>query len=337
MKMHTSQVILAGDIGGTKTLLQLAEIQGSRPRILHSQRFVSAEFAEFNHLLGAFMQHIQKQIGTLPIASACFGIAGPVTGSRAQVTNLPWLLNTADIEKQFGIARVTLINDFTAVGYSIDVLEHNDLVCLQQGEAVPQATRAVIGAGTGLGEGFLVWQNGAYVPMPSEGGHVDFAPQNEAQIGLLKFLQHRHGHVSYERIVSGSGLVAIYEYLVSTQKYSANSALINSEDAAASIADAALQQRDVVAVEALKMFVNIYGAQAGNLALTTLSRGGVYIAGGIAPKILSFMQQGEFLKAFQAKGRFTELMQKIPVHVIVNADAGLIGARRVAVDAIKRA
>lgn len=332
--------IIAGDIGGTKTLLQLAEIQGGRHRILHSQRFVSAEYAQFNQVLAAFMQQIPKHIGAVPVAAACFGIAGPVTGQTAQVTNLPWQINAADLETQFGIGTVSLINDFTAIGYSIEVLQPNDLVCLQQGEAVPQATRAVIGAGTGLGEGLLVWQNGTYIPLPSEGGHVDFAPQDEEQIGLLKFLQQRHGHVSYERIVSGSGLLAIFEYLLSTKKFTASAelqqALRNSSDAAASITEAAMAQRDAAARAALDMFIKIYGAQAGNLALTTLARGGVYIAGGIAPKILDVIKQGEFVRAFCDKGRFKELMQRIPLHVVVNADAGLIGARRVAGDVIKK-
>ncbi|MDQ1363132.1 MAG: glucokinase, partial [Pseudomonadota bacterium] len=258
--------------------------------------------------------------------------AGPVSHRTAQVTNLPWSINADSLQQQFNIAHVELINDFAAIGYGIDCLQQQDFVDLQAGHALDKATRVVIGAGTGLGEGYLVWQDGGYVPLPSEGGHADFAPASEVQMNLLGYLQARFGHVSYERVVSGMGLVNIYDFLACNQPASIKlqQALLDGDDPAAIIAEFAMEKNEAVAVQALDIFIECYGAQAGNLALTCLARGGVYIAGGIAPKIMQRMQQGDFMRAFCNKGRFASLMQALPVKVIMNPEVGLHGAIRVA-------
>lgn len=336
MVVNMNKLILAGDIGGTKTLLHLLITDGKQYKSVYSQRYVSAEYANFESLLDAFLQAAQSEINNQKICTMCLGIAGPVQHRHAQITNLPWQIDADVLEQTFGIAQVRLINDFMAVGYGIDMLSQGDLYCLQTGAVEDKAARVVIGAGTGLGQGYLVWQNGKYVPQPSEGSHVDFAPTNLVQIELLKYLQVKYGHVSYERVASGSGLINIYEFLASTQVATAamEHALQTAEDKAAIISTYAVQQKDMLAEQALDIFIETYGAQAGNLALTCLARGGVYIAGGIAPKIIQRMARGDFMRAFRAKGRFSTLMESMPVYVITNAEVGLQGAIRLAMQTI---
>lgn len=318
--------ILAADIGGTKTLLQITEISATGASTIHERRYPSEEYAD---PLPIFLDFLQDQG---PIDAACLGVAGPVQSGPskdvARVTNLPWRLDSAALAEALRIPRVRLINDFQAVGYAIDALTEKDLVVLQAGEERRHGVRAVIGAGTGLGEGYLVWQTDHYEVMASEGGHVEFAPQDDLQAGLLDYLRGLYGHVSYERVLSGPGLVSIYDFLRTRNPEAESPELkqaMGSDDPAAAISEFAWRKDDL-AQQALTMFVNIYGAQAGNLALTLLAHGGVYVAGGIAPKIIDFLDSGHFLNAFNGKGRMEPLMRKMPVKVILNPHAGLIGA-----------
>ena len=297
-------LILAGDIGGTKTLLLLAHADALRP--VKEERFENRDHPDFSAILARFLGHQRP-------ASACFAVAGPVSGNRADMTNLPWTLDGHALTVELGFP-VRLINDFEAVGYGIDALAESDLETLQAGEPQPQGVRAVLGAGTGLGEGFMVWQGDGYQVFPSEGSHADFAPADERQEGLLHYLREKYGHVSWERVVSGPGLADIYAYLG------------GGEAEPAVIAEAALAGSDGAAAGALDIFVSGYGAEAGNLALKLLPKGGLYVAGGIAPKILTKMKSGGFMGAFLAKGRFGSLLATIPVHVVKNPNVGLLGA-----------
>lgn len=326
------KTVLAGDIGGTKTLLQLAEICGDGRRVLLEKRFSSAAYVSLNSIVREFLTGLPP----IAIQGACFGVAGPVEAGQANITNLPWQIAASSIADEFGISQVRLINDFQAVAYGVDALSGDDFCTLQAGEAFSTGVRAVIGAGTGLGEGYMVWQSGLdqYQAMPSEGSHADFAPADAIQARLLDFLAASYGHVSYERVVSGPGLVNIYTFLRDGEKMATESPALRDamleEDPAAAISRFALEGPDALASQALEMFVSVYGAEAGNLALKVLARGGVYLAGGIAPKILPKLREGSFLRAFAAKGRFAELMATIPVHVILNPKVGLLGAVLVA-------
>ena len=318
--------VLAGDIGGTKTLLQIADFDRDRYRVLAQQRYENSAYANFSDIVHDFIAQAQQPA----IRAACFGIAGPViataTGEHVKLTNLPWILDSDRLARDFAIPKVRLINDFQAAGYGMEALTPADLVPLQRGTPEPQGVRALIGAGTGLGQGLLFWRNGRYEAHSTEGGHVDFAPTDDLQIELLQFLRREHPHVSYERVVSGRGLVNIFEFLrTRCGAACATDVEPDVDDRAAAIANAALSSNDPLASQALDMFVDIYGAQAGNLALTTLSTGGVYIAGGIAPKILPRLTDGRFMRAFRNKGRMSALVATIPVYVVTNQAVGLMG------------
>ncbi|BAN35117.1 glucokinase [Sulfuricella denitrificans skB26] len=326
--MNTSikKTLLAGDIGGTKTLLQIFESGGG---VLAERRFDSASYASLNQIIAGLL----SDFPSLPLAAACFGVAGPVEGGKSNITNLPWQIDEASIAMEFKIPQVRLINDFQAVAYGIEALECQDLATLQAGAPHASGVRAVIGAGTGLGEGFMVWQEGYYEAFPSEGSHADFAPVDALQIELLLYLAARFGHVSYERLVSGPGLVNIFEFLRDSRGQQATvelQAAMKAGDPAAAISDCAMGGKDDLAVAALDLFARIYGAEAGNLALKVLAHGGVYIAGGIAPQIMGKLEDGTFLRAFADKGRFAGLLGDIPVHVVLNPKVGLMGAARVA-------
>ena len=328
--MH--KLLLVADIGGTKTDLYLLASDGSDFRPLIKQRYNSHAYPQFEGMLHEFITLAAPEIKQRPIDGCCLGIAGAVNTETAQVTNLPWVINSVTLQDMFGIKQIKLINDFAAIGYGIESLQQKDLCVLQPAQAVAQATRVVIGAGTGLGEGYLVWQGNGYIPLASEGGHTDFAPRNAIQHDLLRYLQDRFGHVSYERVVSGTGLLNIYEFLVTrmTPSLALKNALAESADHAATLTTFALQEKDALAIQVLNIFIDCYGAQAGNLALTCLARGGVYIAGGIAPKILARMQRVDFIQSFCDKGRFSKLMQTIPVSVVLSPDVSWMGAARVA-------
>lgn len=324
--------ILAGDIGGTKTLLQLGAADGTAAPIL-TKSYSSAAYPGLAEMLEDFL----REAGTSDIAAACFALAGPVFGRRVTLTNLPWAVEADALAARFGIAQVMLINDFAAVGHGIPALPPDDLLTLQAGAPQAHGVRLVVGAGTGLGVAWLSWQNGRYAVHASEGGHMDFAPLDAIQYELLCYLQQRHGHVSCERIVSGPGLVAIFEFLRDSARGTPSPQLIAAMaagDPAAAIAQFSSRGDEPVARLALDMFVEIYGAFIGNLALAALPCGGIYIAGGIAAKIVPCMQQGSFMRAFLDKGRYTQLLERMPLYIVMNPQVGLMGANRVARSAL---
>ncbi len=323
-----NKTILAGDIGGTKTLLQVAQVTGTignaQIHNLAERRFDSQAYDSFGQIMAEFMRQLRKSHPSTTVHSACIGVAGPVKGDYAQVTNLPWELYADSLAQDFSIETVRLINDFQAVGYGIEMLSEKDICQLQAGESQPGGVRAVIGAGTGLGHGILVWRDGRYEVLGSEAGHTSFAPTDDVQLELLRYLLQKKPNVSYELVCSGPGLENIYEFLANKQTQSA------ARLTAAQITQAAFDGKDSLAEQALQMFVRIYGSQAGNLALTCLATGGVYVAGGIAPKILPALQQGEFIRAFNDKSKMQHLLKTIPVAVVTNAEVGLLGTVAVA-------
>ncbi|WP_414529273.1 glucokinase [Nodularia chucula] len=332
-------LLLAGDIGGTKTILRLVEASDSLElQTLYEETYQSGDFPDLVPLVQQFL----SQANTPTPQKACFAIAGPVVDNTAKLTNLTWFLDTDRLKQELGIDSMCLINDFAAVGYGIFGLTKQDLLTLQVGKQKLEAPIAIIGAGTGLGQGFLIKQGNYYQVFPSEGGHADFAPRNELEFQLLKYLLDKHDiqRVSVERVVSGQGVVAIYQFL-RDRKISSESPEIaeivrtweqeagkqeKSVDPGAAIGTAAIQGSDRLSVQTLKLFVDIYGAEAGNLALKLLPSGGLYIAGGIAPKIEPLLQNGSFLLNFSQKGRMRPLLEDIPVYIILNQQVGLIGA-----------
>lgn len=340
--------LLAGDTGGTKTILRLVDAEptttGIRLKTLYEERYISAEFSNLTPMVQQFLKKATLELGQTPVPQqACFSIAGPVVDNTCNLTNLSWLLNGQQLQQDLGIAKVSLINDFAAVGYGIAGLEASDIRTLQQGEVLIDAPIAIIGAGTGLGEGFLIRQaNGSYRVYGTEGGHTDFAPRNELEFQLLKYLRDKMDltRVSVERVVSGMGIVAIYQFLRDRQNMTESPEVAaairtwereaglpeKSIDPGAVIAIAASEQSDRLCQKTMEIFVELYGAEAGNLALKLLPYGGLYIAGGVAAKNLPLLESGIFLRAMNDKGRMRPLMERVPVHVILNQKVGLIGA-----------
>jgi glucokinase len=320
--------LLAADIGGTKTLCQLADEHG---RVRLQQRFLSQDFDNFEQLLEVFLKQPEAQ--GVAISSACIAVAGPVDGDSGRVTKLPWQLHAAALAERFQIKHLQLCNDFEAIGHGIAALELDELETLQVGEPNPTKPRAVIGAGTGLGQAILVPENGDWRVLATEGGHVDFAPQTTTQQLLLEQVQKRYGHVSYDRLVCGKGLETMYLFLRDYRQIKENPELriaMLHGDPAAAISDYAVNHNDPLSNQALDLFVSIYGAQAGNLALSVMARGGIYLAGGIVAKNIAKFREADFLEAFTAKGRMQDLMEKMPVHVVLDTDVGLKGAHLLA-------
>ena len=317
-------IVLAGDVGGTNARLALVELEGRGARIVREHRYLSRDYPGLTPIVRRFCE----ETGTRP-DRACLGVACPVAGDECTAPNLPWTINVRTLAAEIGIPRTTIINDFTAVGYGVEMLGPTDLVTLQEGSPVPQGPIALIGAGTGLGQGFLVWQGDHYRVLASEGGHTDFAPSGELQTGLLGDLRRRFGRVSWERLLSGAGLLNIYGYLAASaaapEQASVHSEM-EQEDPASVITRHGLAGTDDLSDRALELFCEIFGAQAGNLALTVVATGGVYLAGGIAPRIAERLGAGPFLRAFRDKGRLSELLSRVPVHVIMNPSVGLLGA-----------
>jgi glucokinase len=316
---------LAGDIGGTKTILRLVAPAGQGLQTLAETTYASAQYPHLNQIVEEFLT---AWGGERP-QKACLAIAGPVINQTARLTNLPWQLERQPMEAALQIPSIRLINDFAAVGYGILALGPEDLSVLQDAAAIPQQPIAVLGAGTGLGEALLVWQPGGYEVLSLEGGHTDFPARTDLEIGLLRYLQKRHGRVSVERVVSGQGIPAIYDYLC-TQGFAPESPTVRSqlqvEDPAAVIARHGLAKTDPLCDQTLDLFMAAYGAEAGNLALKSLPYGGIYIAGGIAPKLLTRIQDGTFLENFLDKGRLRSLLANLRVSVVLNPKVGLIGA-----------
>lgn len=322
MKMY----FVGGDIGGTKTLLRAVEWRKGDAEVRFERRYENREYLSFSNVLRDFLGATSGLGMTTPL-SACFAVAGPVTEQGIRLTNLPWLMNAATLEREFAIPAVKLINDFEAVALSVEVLPDDDLMVLQKGAPYANGVRVALGAGTGMGVAWLIWQGARYLPLATEAGHMDFAPTNELQFRLFDQLRAQFGHVSVERILSGPGLVNIFNFLSYEGGETENQARgrLRSEEAT-QVSALAFNEGNPVAVKAIDLFVEVYGAYAGNLALAGLCRGGVYVAGGIAPKIIGKLQEGGFMKAFREKGRFSLLMEEIPVHVVMNSNAGLMGA-----------
>jgi glucokinase len=320
--------LLAGDVGGTKTLLCVAERDGAALRILRKQRFENANHNNFTDLLRTFLSAAPPTT----FAGACVAIAGPVRaradGQYVKVTNLPWEIDSATLAQEFRLSRVRLLNDFAAIGYAIEEVRDADLVTLNTGVPAPHGPRVVIGAGTGLGQAILFWNSNHYEVIATEGSKADFGPTDELQLELARALMQRHGRASYELILSGAGLVRLYEFL--RDRAGARAPIRPEDDLAAAITQAALDGGDALASAALDLFVSIYGAQAGNLALTAGATGGVYIAGGIAPKIISRLTDGAFMKSFINKGKMKDYVGAMPVRVVMNPETGLCGALSVA-------
>lgn len=317
--------ILTGDIGGTKTLLQRIEYRDGQWTEGPKKRYDSHAYPDLAPMVQEFLR---DHPGQTPV-NACFAVAGPVHAGRAKITYLPWDLEENRLQTQLDISKVRIINDFEAVGYGISTLASSEYETLQAGQNVSGAIQVVLGAGTGLGQCIRVQQDKQYRVLPTEGGHADFAPVNEEQIALLQHLLKQHMRVSYDDLVSGKGLIRIYDFLRLQSPDLANPQLEDQrrhQDAAATISEFAIERGDPLANHALDIFVSIYGAQAGNLALTALAFGGVYIAGGIAPKILPKFHSGLFMQHFLAKSPMQHIMQNIPVHVILNPEVGLRGA-----------
>lgn len=317
-------MILAGDIGGTKTVLALyaADDPINRPR--HENKFPSDAYPSLEAIVEEFLSKTDAK----PVR-ASFGVAGPVVDDRCRITNLPWVIDAKAIEKAFDIPRVGLLNDLEAIANTVPHLQADDIHTLNPGHKTPTGTMGVIAPGTGLGMSFLAWTGQHYRPHATEGGHASFAPATPEQIDLLAYLQHRFGHVSNERVSSGSGIPNLFDFLRSTGRHDEpdwlRQALSEASDPTPVIVNAALERKADVCVATLDMFVRILGGIIGNMALKLLATG-IYLGGGIPPRILARLQQRDFLSAVQNKGRFSELVSDIPIHVILDPDAALHGA-----------
>jgi glucokinase len=326
--VEDSNMILAGDVGGTNTRLGLFELERNRPKQVTIQIFPSGDYTSLQDIVEEFLKK-----NALPITGACIGIAGPIKDGVCETPNLPWIANSRNLGDLLGLHRVELINDLEANAHGISVLSKDDMVMLHPGNPEEDGNAGLISAGTGLGEAGLHWMGEYYQPFASEGGHVDFAPRNEVEIALLSYLLKVFGHVSYERVLSGPGLLNIYRFLLETGRADEPDWLrdeMQKKSPGAVISKVALEKRARICEMAHDIFVSIYGAEAGNLALKVLATGGIFIGGGIAPKILPCLKEPAFLEAFWSKGRMTALLKSCPVHVIVNDKTALLGAARVA-------
>jgi glucokinase len=320
-------VILAGDIGGTKSNLALMEKNGDGFRLVFIHRYPSNDFTCFDDIVEDFLARGKNFLSASPpgkIVAAGFGVAGPVIGRGVRITNLSWAIDGNALERQLGTRHVVLLNDLEATGYSIAWLAPAELLTVNEGVPALHGTQALIAAGTGLGEAMLTWNGNRYIVMPSEGGHADFAPRSEREIELLRYLKTLHQFVSFELIVSGRGFLTLHEFLNKSVRHSTFDQ--PGADSAPEITRLGLDGTCPVCVETLDLFVTLYGAEAGNLALKALARGGVFVAGGIAPKILPKIQNGNFFAAFCEKEKFQELLSQIPIHVVLNEEAPLLGA-----------
>jgi glucokinase len=317
-------VILAGDVGGTKCNLALFSERNGQLTPIFRQRFRSKDFAKFDLIAKEFTRVAASHLGDEKIRAAGFGIAGPVINNRVRATNLPWTVDASILSEELDVPHVVLLNDLGAWGHSIEYLAPEDFVVLNPGTPDIGGTRALIAAGTGLGEAILAFDGGRYHVVPSEGGHSDFAPHTDQQIELLRHMRRRYPQVSFELILSGRGFRTIHEFLAPEVKHP--SFADPDADPAPEITQNGLNKTCPVCVETLDLWTDIYGAEAGNLALKVLSLGGMYVAGGIAVKILEKMKDGTFVKSFKDKWHFENLLQNIPVSVILNENAPQLGA-----------
>jgi glucokinase len=336
----TQALLLAADIGGTHANFALAEAGDGPPRILIQQEYASREFQNFAPLLQRFLDRPEVASRRDAIAAACIAVAGPVKEGASVLTNLGWQVEAAAVAEQFALKTVSLINDFHAAGLGVTGLRAEDFIELQAAEADPGAASVIVGAGTGLGVGIIVRDGERLRVLPSEAGHGDFAPTDELQDRLLVYLRRNYGRVSWERVISGPGLMRIFAFLQDSGYGAPSKQLVDAMkragvDPAAAITEYGMGKLDPLAVRALDLFIAAYGAFAGNMALNSLARGGVYVAGGIAPRIVQRLKDGRFMRAFTGKGAFTPLLSGIPVKVVMEAKVGLRGALRVAAESNK--
>lgn len=322
-------MLLAGDIGGTKTNLAVFSYETGWRLPIAEATFPSASYPSLEALVREFLSQYDFSVDR-----ASFGVAGPVVAGRATITNLPWMMDEVQLQRELHIQSVHLLNDLDAIAHAVPYLEPGDLHTLNVGQPVSGGTIAIIAPGTGLGEGFLTWESMHYQAQTSEGGHADFAPTNQLEIELLRYLMARFPHVSFERVCSGKGLPNIYAYLKDSG-YAEEPSWLAARFAAAQdrtpiIVENALSKENAseLCVATLNTFVSILGAEAGNLALKVLATGGVYLGGGIPPRILSYLDDERFIQAFTRKGRLTQMLTQMPVHVILNPNVALLGAAR---------
>jgi len=317
-------MILAGDVGGTKSLLGMFRADGDRPTPAVVREYGTTDFESLAQLVETFLE----ETGATSVDAACFGVAGHVTGLVARLTNVPWLADATVVQERLQRPTV-LVNDLVALAHVIPMLEPDEVAVLQEGTATPDGNAALIAAGTGLGEAFLVNVDGHFVPSASEGGHADFAPRTPRELALVEHLWRAYGRVDNERVISGPGIVNIYGFTHGLADASRRCAAVSGADEAelpAAITRAGMARRCEACVETLEMFVEAYGSEAGNLALRTAATAGVYIGGGIAPKILPALERGPFLDALRDKDPMTDFLRTLPVSVILNPSAGLLGA-----------
>jgi len=323
-------MILAGDIGGTKTLLGLFETRTARPRPVHVRSFETTAFPGLTDMIAAFTA--DEAVVRTSLAAACFGVAGPVLGDTAELTNVPFSIDASAVAHRFAIPRIKLLNDLEAMAYAVPVLAGNELHVLQHGEAIRGGNMALIAAGTGLGQALLHNVAGRFIPSPTEAGHADWAPRTERDIAVLRHLVARYGRAEVEHVVSGKGLPNLHR---ATHPHGCDAG-IDADDpgAPAALTLAALDRRCAGCIEALEIFVDAYGAEAGNAALRSVATAGLFVGGGIAPKILPALTDGRFLEAFRDKGAMRPLVEDVPVKIILNPEAGLLGAAVHAADLI---
>lgn len=325
-------MILAGDIGGTKTVLALySEKGGLKAGAEHEKRFRSSDYDSLETIVEEFLEQMEG----IP-STACFGVAGPVVGQKSQITNLPWQVSAAAIAHRFHIRRVKLVNDLVALASAVPHLQGADLCPLNSGTIEPRGNIAVVAPGTGLGTAFLVWSGQDYMTLASEGGHATFSPTSDQEIELLRYLRRRYRHVSFERVCSGGHLPGIYEFLLESGSFSEpawlKKELAGADDRTPVIVGAALEKQASLCVATLDLFVRALGTAISNMSITILPKGGIYLGGGIPPRILPRLQQPDFLEAVAHKGRFFEMTSKIPVTVIMKPKTALFGAARTALE-----
>lgn len=321
-------LILAGDIGGTNTRLAIYDAQNLRETKC-LRVYPSGDYESLRSIVTIFLGEEKEMLASGTLVAAGFGVAGPVDGEIVKLTNLPWVVDSRKVAELLGVAKATFVNDFSANCYAVTRLGKEDLHQIGGGEPQAEHPMVVLGAGTGLGEAFLVWGGSRYVVVPSEGGHTDFAPRNPLESRLLEFLTARFGRVSYERVVSGPGLANVYEFLRDGEGMAESAEVkeaMRAEDHGVVISRFGMERSDTLCDRALDMFVSIYGAEAGNLALKLLARGGVFLAGGIAQKVLARLEEGGFRYGFEQKGRYTHFLESVPTFVITHPQPGLMGA-----------
>ena len=320
--------VLAGDIGGTKTRVRVFEVDGVECTVVEERSYPSRDYSDLTEIVVNFVGS-----GGRDCRAACFGIAGPVTGRRMRTTNLPWVVDADELESRSGIPTIALLNDLEATGWGVAALEQSQVVVLNPGRPDAAGNGAVIAAGTGLGEGGIYWNGSEARPFACEGGHTSFSPTDELGDRLLQFLRDSHGHVSWERVLSGPGLADLFRFMVTEAGETEPNWFLEADhagDPVPAVSEMALEGRCDISVRTLELFARLYGEEAGNLALKVMATGGVWVGGGIAPRIRRFLEDGAFMEGFLAKGRMRPLLESMPVRIVLDDRAALLGAARFA-------